>query len=385
MVASSGMLGTVAHAPIGGSQPFSARASAILRLRPPAVDRMVAPGRAEMIRVILGWVLIVHALAHVSADAWISLDDPVWFTTTVCAVAFAGYVSTGLALFRLPLLRDHWKATLLAASLASISFIVWTRPVWGMLGAAIDIAVFLVVIDVMQPRIDSSIEVIEAAGVEVTGHPRRLKFAWTLGVLFLVYGTAAILARPTMLHWGSTPRERTSELPGDDLLADDATYRIDHAITINAPAHAVWPWLVQLGQDRGGFYSYDWLERAVGDRVHNADRIDPAWQRRAAGDTVLATQRDYFGGRLGTLGWEVTRVEPNRVLALDKWGNFVLAPIDSSTTRLIVRTRGASRVTVLGFVLAPLEVLVFEPVHFAMERAMLRGIRERAERYAIAR
>jgi hypothetical protein len=95
---------------------------------------------------------------------------------------------------------------------------------------------------------------------------------------------------------------------------------------------------------------------------------------------VFATQRDYLGGRFGALGWEVKRVEPNRVLALDKWGNFVLSPVDSATTRLIVRTRGASRVTWLGFVLAPVNVFFFEPMHFVMERAMLRGIRERAER-----
>lgn len=335
-----------------------------------------------MKRVILGWILFAHALAHVSADVWTSLNDPLWFTTALCAVAFAGYAMTGLALFRLPLLRDHWKASLLVASLASLVFIVWTRPAWGMIGAVIDVALFLYVIDVMQPRIDSAIAVVELAGIETTGHPRRLEFGWTLGVLFLAYGTIVIAARPTMLHWGSTAVERSVALPGDDLLPADATYRIDHAITIRAPAASVWPWLVQLGQDRGGFYSYDRLERAVGDRIRNADHVDSAWQHRAVGDTVLATQREYLGGKLGTLGWEVTAVEPNRVLGLEKWGNFVLRPIDSTTTRLIVRTRGASRVTWLGFVLAPLNVFVFEPMHFIMERAMLRGIRARAEQVA---
>lgn len=337
-----------------------------------------------MTRVILGWILIVHALAHVSADVWTSLNDPLWFTTALCAIAFAGYVGTGLALFRLPFLRDHWKASLLAGSLASLVFLVWTRPTWAMVGAVIDVALFLLVIDIMQPRIDSAIAVVEAVGIESTGHPRRLIFAWTLGVFFLVYGTTAILARPTMLHWGTTSIERSARLPGDELLATDARYRIDHAITIRAPATSVWPWLVQLGQDRGGFYSYDWLERAVGDRIRNADRIDSTWQHRAVGDTVLATQRDYFGGRLGTLGWEVKGVEPNRVLALDKWGNFVLDPIDSATTRLIVRTRGDSRFSLIGFLLAPVDVFVFEPMHFIMERAMLRGIRARAEQVASA-
>jgi hypothetical protein len=180
------------------------------------------------------------------------------------------------------------------------------------------------------------------------------------------------------------PQERRAELPGDDLLTRDAQYRIDHAITIHGDPRTIWPRLVQLGQDRGGFYSYDWLERAVGDQIRNADRIEPSWQYRAVGDTVLATQRDYLGGRLGTLGWEVTGVEPYRVLALERWGNFVLWPVDSATARLILRTRGAPHLTWTAFVLAPFNVFVFEPMHFVMERAMLRGIRSRAERLAAA-
>jgi len=104
-----------------------------------------------MRRVIVGWILIVHALAHVSADVWTSVSDPLWFTTILCTIAFVGYFSTGLALFRMPVARDHWKALLLSATLASLTFIVWTRPAWGMIGAALDIALFLLVIDVMQP------------------------------------------------------------------------------------------------------------------------------------------------------------------------------------------------------------------------------------------
>ena len=337
-----------------------------------------------MRRVIVGWVLVVHALAHVSADVWTSVSDPLWFTTILCTIAFVGYFSAGLALFRLPLARDHWKALLLAASFASLTFIVWTRPAWGMIGAALDIALFVLVVDVMQPRIDSAIAVVEAVGLQATKHPRLLKFGWAFGLAFLCYGAFVLLARPTMLHWGTTPLERASTLPGDDLLPADARYRIDHGITIRAPATSIWPWLVQLGQDRGGFYSYDWLERAVGDEIRNANRIDSTWQHRAVGDTILATQRDYLGGRLGTLGWEVTAVEPNRVLALENWGNFVLNPVDSSTTRLLVRTRGASSPTLRDFLLAPVNALVFEPMHFVMERAMLQGIRARSERYAVS-
>jgi hypothetical protein len=185
------------------------------------------------------------------------------------------------------------------------------------------------------------------------------------------------------LRWGSTPQERIAALPGDSVHPMQAAYRIDHAITINAPASVIWPWLVQLGQDRGGFYSYDWLERGVGARIRNADRIHPEWQRRALGDTIFATQPDFLGGRFGALGWRVNVLEPERVIGLEKWGTFVLQP-DGNRTRLIVRTRGAGEPSGAAFLLAPLNVFVFEPMHFIMERGMLRGIRDRAERVSQA-
>jgi len=138
---------------------------------------------------------------------------------------------------------------------------------------------------------------------------------------------------------------------------------------------------VQLGQDRGGFYSYDWLERAVGDKVLNADRIHPEWQTLAAGDLVRATQPDYLGGVFGPdIGWRVVRLEPQRALVLGGWGAFVLEPKDGYT-RLIVRTRGNGKPNVA---LAPFGLLVLEPAHFIMERRMLLGIKERAERMSSA-
>jgi hypothetical protein len=142
----------------------------------------------------------------------------------------------------------------------------------------------------------------------------------------------------------------------------------------------VWPWLVQLGQDRAGFYSYDWLERLAGDNVHNADRIHPEWQRLEAGDFIRAAQRGYLGGRFGDLGWRVTSVLPGRAFVLENWGAFVLHPVDSSTTRFFVRTRGEGAATLASIVLGPISTFVFEPAHFIMQRRMMLGIRERAER-----
>ena len=117
----------------------------------------------------------------------------------------------------------------------------------------------------------------------------------------------------------------------------------------------------------------------VGDRIENADRIHPEWQHTERGDLVRATQPDYLGGRFGDLGWRVRDVVPGRALILENWGAFVVESIDANRSRLIVRTRGPGTPSLAGVVFGPLNVFVFEPAHFIMQRGMLRGIRDRAE------
>ena len=85
--------------------------------------------------------------------------------------------------------------------------------------------------------------------------------------------------RPWHLAWGVTP----DEVAGGD---SDGCGRSTRGVTIDAPADEVWPWVAQLGQDRGGFYSYEWLENLAGCRMRNADRIHPEWQHREIGETV---------------------------------------------------------------------------------------------------
>jgi len=332
-----------------------------------------------MRRMIVGWLIIVHALAHAYAGVWSSAVGSIWVATILSSLALLAYLFAGLGVLRVPVLRHQWKPAMVIASLASTVLIIWYRPPWGMIGVAIDMVLVLAVLDVQQPRIDADIAVVDTIGAANYRHPGWARAGWTLATIAFLYATAAMVLRPVFLRWGSTPEERIAALPGDDVLPVNAKYRIDHAITIHAPASAVWPWLVQLGQDRGGFYSYDWLERSAGDHIRNADRVHPEWQQRAVGDTIMATQRDYLGGRFGALGWRVTTIEPERVIGLENWGTFVLRPVDSSTTRLIVRTRGAGEPSLAAFLTAPLEVFVFEPAHFIMERGMLRGIRRRAE------
>src|SRR5205807_2391127 len=129
----------------------------------------------------------------------------------------------------------------------------------------------------------------------------------------------------------------------------------------------VWLWLVQMGQDRGGFYSYSWLERLFGDPVRNADRVVPEWQNVKPGDLVRAAPPNYLGGIAGdTVGWRVAELIPGRALILDGWGAFVLEPVDDSTTRLLVRSRAATPASLSALLFAPFQLLVLEPAHFIM-------------------
>ena len=208
-----------------------------------------------------------------------------------------------------------------------------------------------------------------------------------------VLGTAAAgaaayhtLVRPQIRHWGSEERERQQFLAGDDLVADPRTVTT-RAISIEAPPAAVWPWLAQMGQQRGGFYSYDWLERLAGLDIHNADRVYPEWQDIAVGDKV------YLSPGSAMIVAEIVPEEtlvliqeapigerPNDVLRWS-WG-FHLEPVGASRTRLLVRTRVSwTPDGLLGLFLgAPVEAL-----HFVMERGMLQGLKERAETNAAPR
>ena len=194
--------------------------------------------------------------------------------------------------------------------------------------------------------------------------------------------TYALVARPWYLRWGATDEEVLRHLPGDDL-AKDSIVGSTRAVTIGAPAEDVWPWLVQVGYARGGFYSYDWLENlfvwSLGGTpgYRSAETILPKHQQLGAGDSIPAAPPDVLGGRLAQkTSWKVLAIEPHRVLVLEGWGAFVLEPLGDRATRLIVRSRGPG---VWGRLA---HYLFWEPAHFVMERRMLLGIKARAERLA---
>ncbi|PCR89052.1 hypothetical protein CP557_21075 [Natrinema ejinorense] len=198
----------------------------------------------------------------------------------------------------------------------------------------------------------------------------------------LLAGAYHVAIRPWHRRWGTIEDEARAPLPGDDLLPD-ATDQVTHAIEIDAPAEAIWPWLVQIGQGRGGFYSYDWLERAVGADIHNVDRIIPELQDLEEGDVVRLAPEDYPVSAPESAP-EVARLDPERALVLRPPGDppawtwaFVLEPTDADTTRLLARTRSNPRRSSIA---RAIDSLFWEPAHFVMERKMLHGIKRRAER-----
>jgi len=173
-------------------------------------------------------------------------------------------------------------------------------------------------------------------------------------------------------RWGTTPEELVRLMPGDGLIAHPT--KVDTgAVTVNAPPEDIWPWLVQMGEGRGGLYSYDWLDRLFGflDRP-SATRILPEFQQLAVGDKI------YWGREELT----VEVLEPLRALALIDHGHgmdwvwqFGLYPVDDQRTRLV--SRGTERVpnTVLWW----LFMRISEPAAFIMTRRFLLGVKQRAE------
>jgi hypothetical protein len=201
--------------------------------------------------------------------------------------------------------------------------------------------------------------------------------------------TTYILAvRPRHLRWGATDEEMDCKLPGDELISNPRL-RATHAVSVETSPNKIWPWLVQLGQGRGGFYSYDWIENLVGLEIQSADRILPDHQTLEVGD-VIPLAADGFG-------IPVAMIEPERALVLYgdtrkpgpgsppvlkpgdyftvTWGFYLLENSDG-TTRLIERWQSDWNPT---FYNNAFYRVFLEPATFIMERKMLLSIKDRAE------
>jgi len=200
----------------------------------------------------------------------------------------------------------------------------------------------------------------------------------TLGIALTLAVVYWFPIRRWMGRWGATTPDLTRVMAGDGLIGEP-TYSGTMAVTVNARPEHIWPWLVQMGYQRGGLYSYDWLDRVFGylDRP-SATRILPEFQHLAAGDAI-------------PLGWgpswPVAVADPNRALVLDMrniggidwvW-QFGLYTVDETRTRLVSRSRVRART-----VWASLFTCAIEPAGFVMTRRMLLGLKQRAEALAAA-
>lgn len=179
---------------------------------------------------------------------------------------------------------------------------------------------------------------------------------------------------PWQRHWGATDDEIGRRMPGDDLVSHPIALTT-RAVTVNTAAEHVWPWIVQMGNGRGGLYSYDWIDLLIGaiDQP-SVDRVLPEYQNLHLGDSVPYAKGSDFVVRV---------LEPNRALVIQlqrpddvnvvqSWG---LYPIDPTHTRLVLRVRAAINVTALKLPL----LMILDPSEGFMVRKQLLGIKKRAE------
>jgi hypothetical protein len=207
--------------------------------------------------------------------------------------------------------------------------------------------------------------------------PRRSAVFAVLVVVLAALACAFVgRMRRAITRWGATEAELQAVWLADGLV-DRPKFTWTNAVTIHRPAREVWPWLVQLGQGRGGLYSYDWLENLVGCGVHSTDRVMPELQvPLKVGDRIVRMAR-YAPFN------PVAFVDPGHALVLggvrdtdedllagrasSTWA-FIAEPVDDHTCRLVIRSRGSS-------LMARLQA----PVQFVMQRKMMLGIKQRVE------
>ncbi|MGZ6802721.1 MAG: hypothetical protein ACXVFU_06690 [Nocardioidaceae bacterium] len=193
--------------------------------------------------------------------------------------------------------------------------------------------------------------------------------------------------RPRLVRWGATDEEVEAPFPGQEIVPDGVR-SATMAVTIDAPPDRVWPWLVQMGTDRAGWYSWDRLDNFGRPSAH---WVDPAWQQISLGDRLAGTPD-------GSQSWEVAALEPHRFLALrmsldlrgrpfdpaaerprrytdSTWG-FLLEPLPGNRTRLVVSGYWSLKPRWLQPFMS---VVVLEPSHWVMQTRQFTNLRRRAE------
>ena len=200
-------------------------------------------------------------------------------------------------------------------------------------------------------------------------------FLIVLGIIIVLIGVVVLVMKllsPWMDRWRSTVEERETVLPGDEFL-DNPSRIVNRAVTINASPEKVFPWIVQLGADKSGMYSYTWLERLVGCKMAKVEAIKPEWQNLKEGDLMKMC-----AGEFAPPPYTVVKVIPDQAIIYghkekDTWvelWQFVLVPQSDETIRLITRTR----TNMVGGMWE-----AFNRVAFFMERKMLLTIKRLSE------
>lgn len=204
-------------------------------------------------------------------------------------------------------------------------------------------------------------------------HAYRFTLRLCLALLGLYLAALAgyFAVRPQIMSWGATPAETRRPMAGDEYIPSGAVVST-RGLTIHAPIEIVWEWMAGLGQERGGFYSYTFLENLFGARMVNA-------AERPMGEPIrLGSRFSYYGeGPQGTYG-TVDAFRPGQTFSVHGW-TFYLDALDAGTTRLVVRypfVTGDSLVGKIGY------YLMFEQAHYVMESGMMLGLKSRAEQTA---
>jgi len=212
-------------------------------------------------------------------------------------------------------------------------------------------------------------------------------FAWTATAIAGV--SALVLARFHWKNWGASASEMAQVFPGDELVPDPAGVTT-RSVTVNAPAEEVWRWLVQIGQDRGGMYSYDWLENILGLDIHSATDIRPEWQELEVGDRVVLVKPGWMGLRKG-YSLPVHLVDRGRAIVMrqtppehpwDSVWSFHVISQGETRSRLVSRSRDAIKPGVIAGI-GRLIGQLLDPITMLMTRKMLLTIKARAEQLQV--
>ena len=326
-----------------------------------------------VMRLLLGTALVLHGLGNAvlplrGVDATGPGDWSI-AVTLVYVLAIVWFVKGGLGLLGVRPLSGDITFTVAAGGVCSLiaQSLLGHADLW-----------FGVVLSFALPILTATF--VALAGEQSNaGHSPWRVAGDVIGVALFAWIAVSVTIWPFSRTWGAAPHEWVMTLPGDT--PDRApTFEILHGVTIDAPPSAVWPWLVQLGQDRAGFYSYERFERLFGADIHNVREIRPEWQTRHVGDRVFAAAPGSIYERpLGERpGWTVTHVDPNHALVLENWGAFVLLPDLNGRTRFLIRSQISNeRIPAWA---AALNFTAFELPHFIMQRRMMLNIKELAER-----